>query len=332
MIIFTLMNESVRAMATSKKSFPAKILLFGEYSLMHGSRALTIPFRKYGASLHSGGQHKDPKKHAIAQHSNKLLRQYHAYLNQEGHAPLFRDMLDLERFANELEAGLYLWSTIPSGFGLGSSGALVAAVLDRYGRASGIFGDTPAEEKPERLKELFSRMESFFHGSSSGIDPLGIYLGQPLLIDAGNQVTRTIIKTSKDQHSGGFFLVNTHIPRKTADLIAIFREKLKQEPFLHRFLHDYIECNDACIDATLAGSERLPELLEHLSGLQFELFREMIPDIFRSFWKEGLTSGKYALKLCGAGGGGFLLGYAPDHQRVAPLFREHHITAVPLVL
>lgn len=324
------MNEPF-SMASDNKSFPAKILLFGEYSLMHGSRALTIPFREYGASLHLAGQHMDHKKRTIAQQSNKLLRQYYAFLQQDAQAPLFRDIMELDRFGEELEGGLYLWSTIPSGFGLGSSGALVAAIYDRYGSSLGNSGDTHTEKDLEWLKELFSRMESFFHGSSSGIDPLGIYLGQPLLIDAGNRLTVTTIRSSGNKNKGGFFLVNTHIPRKTADLVAIFREKLKQKPFNEQFFHNYIACNDACIDATLTGSERLPGLLEQLSGLQFALFREMIPDIFRSFWEGGLSSGKYSLKLCGAGGGGFLLGYTADHEKLTSLFRDHHITATRLV-
>ena len=32
--------------------FHAKVMLFGEYSLMVGSQALTIPFRKYSGSFH----------------------------------------------------------------------------------------------------------------------------------------------------------------------------------------------------------------------------------------------------------------------------------------
>jgi mevalonate kinase len=38
----------------------------------------------------------------------------------------------------------------------------------------------------------------------------------------------------------------------------------------------------------------------------------MIPDSIRPVWEQGLKSGAYTLKLCGAGGGGFLLGIAQN--------------------
>jgi mevalonate kinase len=34
----------------------------------------------------------------------------------------------------------------------------------------------------------------------------------------------------------------------------------------------------------------------------------MIPQSFQDLWQQGLDEGHFALKLCGAGGGGFLLG------------------------
>ena len=55
---------------------------------------------------------------------------------------LFRDFLkkidssivifDFNKMNNELIEGLYFDSTIPQGYGVGSSGALVAAFYDRY--------------------------------------------------------------------------------------------------------------------------------------------------------------------------------------------------------
>jgi mevalonate kinase len=33
-----------------------------------------------------------------------------------------------------------------------------------------------------------------------------------------------------------------------------------------------------------------------------------------NFWEKGLKSKKYFLKLCGSGGGGYLLGFANDFE------------------
>jgi mevalonate kinase len=49
--------------------------------------------------------------------------------------------------------------------------------------------------------------------------------------------------------------------------------------------------------------------MEALSHLQFASFEEMIPPNIRAIWAHGLETREFALKLCGAGGGGFFLGY-----------------------
>ena len=38
----------------------------------------------------------------------------------------------------------------------------------------------------------------------------------------------------------------------------------------------------------------------------------MIPQNFNEIWKIGLESEDYFLKLCGSGGGGYLIGFAQD--------------------
>ena len=39
---------------------------------------------------------------------------------------------DLDQMASDISKGMYFDSSIPPGYGVGSSGALVAAVYDRY--------------------------------------------------------------------------------------------------------------------------------------------------------------------------------------------------------
>jgi mevalonate kinase len=49
--------------------------------------------------------------------------------------------------------------------------------------------------------------------------------------------------------------------------------------------------------------------IKQLSLLQYENFKEMIPTPIATIWKEGLDSGAYSIKLCGAGGGGYFMGF-----------------------
>ena len=51
-----------------------------------------------------------------------------------------------------------------------------------------------------------------------------------------------------------------------------------------------------------------------ISKFQYEHFSPMILEEFKIHWKNGLDSGKYFFKLCGSGGGGFILGLSWDQQ------------------
>ena len=48
----------------------------------------------------------------------------------------------------------------------------------------------------------------------------------------------------------------------------------------------------------------------------------MIPDFLQKKWANGLESELYCLKLCGAGGGGFLLGMTSDFEKTREVFRR----------
>jgi mevalonate kinase len=58
---------------------------------------------------------------------------------------------------------MYFDSTIPQGYGVGSSGALVAAIYDKYAQDKSRFSRTHSR-KIITVKNIFSQMESFFHG------------------------------------------------------------------------------------------------------------------------------------------------------------------------
>jgi mevalonate kinase len=58
--------------------------------------------------------------------------------------------------------------------------------------------------------------------------------------------------------------------------------------------------------------EKTYQHLADLSAQQLAHFSEMIPENIVEFWKKGLESDNFKIKLCGAGGGGFLLGFAHD--------------------
>src|SRR5208337_1491994 len=147
--------------------FYPKLLLLGEYSILLGGHAITVPLRIYRASF-DFLTHANRNPDAI--NSNTTLLNLANYFM---HHEVISHNINIIRFLEDLENGLYLKSTIPMGYGIGSSGVVCAAILKTY----------PTDSlKPDfsphgtyRLKTLLGAMESFFHGTSSGLDPLACY-------------------------------------------------------------------------------------------------------------------------------------------------------------
>ena len=307
------------------KEHYGKILLFGEYSLLHGSRALTIPYRRQKVRLYFADDNASDEKRQIATQSNKQLQLFHDYL--KSHEKEIISYLDLQAMQTELEKGLFLESDIPSGYGLGSSGALIAALFSRFGKKPFNSKVSFSAGSLKQLQDIFSFLEAFFHGKSSGIDPLSSFVNLPILISEG-------IPTVIDQQSPfltndeAFFLIDTKISRKTAPLVKIFREKCQDSRFLDMLHQQYIPLNNGCIESLLESSHDFSEKLFSLSDMQLRHFREIIPEPFDQMWAKGLSSGRYTMKLCGAGGGGYLLCHGNTREDMQVLLQYRHVEKI----
>ncbi len=284
------------------KTYHSKLLLFGEHTIVKGSRALAMPYTRYGAkwSFESGENR---------QVSASALSDFHIYLSNN------RDdfhYLNVAAFSEDLSKGIWLDADIPKGYGLGSSGSVCAAIYDRYG-VNKIVGEDSEDLK--ELKMIFARMESHFHGTSSGTDPLICYLNEAVLMSTTNLERVSVPHLNEGQ--GGMFLLNTHIARKTGPLVNLFLEKCKNPIFNQLISNEFAIYTDICIDAFLQKNKlALFDNLRKLSTFQYQYLQEMIPEKYRQIWSDGLDSGDYTLKLCGAGGGGFILGFTEDFDRM----------------
>jgi mevalonate kinase len=56
----------------------------------------------------------------------------------------------------------------------------------------------------------------------------------------------------------------------------------------------------------------------------------MIPSAFEKEWMYGITSGKFMLKLCGSGGGGFILGFTHNYKEVSERFTKQGLEIIPV--
>ena len=296
--------------------FYAKILLFGEYGIIENSQGLTLPYSFYkGCFKFSTLESEFEKK------SNESLKKYWEYLAKLELPEQFR--LDLSALKKDIENGLFFDSNIPQGYGVGSSGALVAAIFDRYS----VVQHKPEEIGKNELKELkkvFGELESFFHGKSSGIDPLICYMNLPILIENKENVGRVEIP-EENEGKGAIFLIDSGVVGETGPMVQIFFEKLKNEGFRKTLKEEFIKYNNACIQSFL-NKEMTPffKNIKALSKWAYEHFRPMIPDSVFNVWKKGLDTNAYYLKLCGSGGGGYILGFTKDYQKAEKMLKGFH--------
>jgi len=296
--------------------FYAKILLFGEYGIIENSQGLTLPY-----SFYKGCFKFSPLESEFEKKSNESLKRYWEYLAKLELPEQFR--LDLSALKKDIENGLFFDSNIPQGYGVGSSGALVAAIFDRYS----VVQHKPEEIGKNELKELkkvFGELESFFHGKSSGIDPLICYMNLPILIENKENVGKVEIP-EENQGKGAIFLIDSGVAGETGPMVQIFFEKLKNEGFRKTLKEEFIKYNNACIQSFL-NKEMTPffKNMKALSKWAYEHFRPMIPDSVFNAWKKGLDTNAYYLKLCGSGGGGYILGFTKDYQKAEKMLKGFH--------
>jgi mevalonate kinase len=283
------------------KAYYSKLLLFGEYTIILGGQALALPLDRFSCRWTTEGE---------GAQSRTGLSKFFAYLRQLESRNWLHGALDLRRMEQDLRDGFFLQSNIPVGYGLGSSGALCAAVYDRYGLEK---IDRMETARYPELRYLLGLMESHFHGASSGVDPLICYLNQPVLIKTGAEIERVSATLPTREAGMQFFLLDTQMPRQTGPLVERFLQKCEDPAYALRVENELIPETEAAIGAFLSGKwPELPDRLHAISLFQWEHFREMIPGDFHAVWQAGLERDLFKLKLCGAGGGGFLLGWTRD--------------------
>ncbi|MEN2435435.1 mevalonate kinase [Weeksellaceae bacterium A-14] len=296
--------------------FYAKILLFGEYGIIEDSQGLTLPYSFYKGTLKFSETQSDFEKE-----SNRHLKKYADFLATLDLPEAFR--MDIHAFVADIDNGLFFDSNIPQGYGVGSSGALVAAVFEKYS----YIRRNPEEISKDELKELkkvFGKLESFFHGTSSGIDPLICYMNLPILIENKENVDKVSIQMAQ-QGKGAVFLIDSGSVGETGPMIQIFFEKMKTEGFRKTLKEEFIRYNNACIDAFLRKDiNPFFRNLKKLSVWAYEHFRPMIPESIYNIWKKGIDTNAYYLKLCGSGGGGYILGFTKDYARAEKMLEGFH--------
>lgn len=290
-----------------RERYYSKVILFGEYSMIFDATALMVPLKKFSAqwrfALHldaAGG---------VA--SNASLQHFADYLATDEE---LNQTIDIQRFKHNLQHNLFLDSNVPSGYGLGSSGTLVAAVYDGY-----------AKQKTDdflTLKRLFGEMESYFHGSSSGIDPLQCYLGRPFMI---TPVGVRLLDEGFPKDDIHICLIDTKIKSNTKPLVNHFKAQREDPAFLTRFQKDYVPHVKACIVFLVKGDKQLFfNELRQLTKSQLEFLRPMVTDNTLDLFSADYDF-NFGVKISGSGGGGYVLGFTDDVEKAADRLKDFEV-------
>ena len=301
--------------------FYSKILLFGEYGIIKNSKGLSIPYNFYKGGLKTG----DLSNKTVFK-SNEILSQFREYLKKIDPKIVSFNFSSMD---DDLSNGMYFDSTIPQGYGVGSSGALVAAFYDRYGKNKITVLENLTKNKILTLKDIFSKMESYFHGKSSGLDPLNSYLSLPILIRSKTSIETTGIPTQSQNGKGAVFLLDSGESSKTAPMVDIFLKSMKNKDYSKFFREEFIKITDSCVDNFVEGNFKSLILdIKKLSEIVLKNFKPMIPENFHKIWKKGIDTNDYFLKLCGSGGGGYILGFTKDIKKAEQSLKDFNLEVV----
>lgn len=304
--------------------FYSKILLFGEYGIIKDSKGLSIPYNFYNGALKV-----DENPSEEAKKSNKSLERFAKYLEELQLKNPSLVNFDFASLNADIERGMYFDSSIPQGYGVGSSGALVAAIYDEYATEKITVLENLTREKLLKLKEIFGEMESFFHGKSSGLDPLNSYLSIPILINSRDNIEPAGIPSQTADGKGAVFLLDSGTIGETAPMVQIFMENMKLEPFRKMLKEQFVKHTDACVDDFLQGDVKsLFGNIKKLSHVVLDNFKPMIPAQFHKLWQKGIDTNEYYLKLCGSGGGGYILGFTEDIEKARKSLKDFKLEVV----
>ncbi|NND07204.1 MAG: hypothetical protein HKN87_12565 [Saprospiraceae bacterium] len=262
----------------NKRPYPAKILLFGEYTVLHGGSALAVPYHRY-----------------VGRWADAIVSPYHL---QPFFDHLSTIQIDLHaQFDKDLVQELQLRplsfdSDIPVGQGLGSSAALTAATYD----LASTLPDPLALQKSD-----LALIEGFFHGTSSGVDALVCYRDAPIYRSAEG-LEETHLPSRQALRA---YLWITGQARSTEPLVAWFQEALTNQAFKSQ-VERLAQYSSTAVDQLLQGELTLADV-KNISNIQWQHMSALIPSSVRHFWQGTLDDEHVAIKLCGAGGGGSFL-------------------------
>jgi mevalonate kinase len=296
---------------------PGKWVLAGEHSVLRGSSAVALPHPQARLSLRfepaPRGAVSTQGNSSLAPHSGCGLLRIEPRSAAPIIGPIVEQLLGSESGLGTGPQGLLtVTSTIPLGAGLGSSAALSVALARWLAVPLGL--------APEAIFGLARSIEDRFHGKSSGMDVAAALAGSPIIFSMREGAVPLDAAIFPE-----FSFHDTGLRAPTRDCIVQVEKLRREQPGLAerldgemalaaqsaaRGLVAYGAAKHAAPAApsTAALQSALSELARAMTLAQ-GCFRQwgLLPPEAAELERQLLAEGALAVKLTGAGGGGFLV-------------------------
>ncbi len=279
-------------------SVPGKWVLSGEHAVLRGALAIALPHPEFRLSLRYspgiGPLHFETDPPEARELALSLIGQVQKITG----LPI-----------TEIGPGtLRIESTIPFGAGLGSSAALCVALVRWIADATGF--------NPEEVRNAATRLEDRFHGRSSGMDVAVTSEARPISFQ--NKNGKNLVQPLNLERMPRFTFHDTGLRKKTSECIGRVERYRLEHPQRADGLDEQMSWASSLAEkGLLEFSEAKTEgearkalgLLRESMDLGQGCFREwgLLPEIAWEIERSLKDRGAQAVRLTGAGGGGFLV-------------------------
>jgi mevalonate kinase len=286
-------------------SAPAKIILFGEHSVVYGHPAIAIPVS-------------DIRAYTELQIDNKIQHPT-IYLKDYGKQFYYHDKVSPEEINHIIHAfdcvqsktgimipqngwQLKIWSEIPIARGMGSSAAVSVALLKVMLQFLKI------NLAQSEFIDLSYELEKFHHGRPSGIDNTVISLEKPIFFQKEKEIQ--YIEPAKFY----FVIGDTGIGKKTSQVVNEVANRYTENSDMYGKIFKSI--GDIAVhglDVLQSGdTQRLGELMNENQSLLSEIGVSS-PEL-DNLINVARKNGAIGAKLCGAGKGGCMVALVNSKQ------------------
>jgi len=219
----------------------------------------------------------------------------------------------LKRLGKREGVSLVIEGGVPVGAGLGGSSSLVVAVTKAMCE---LFGEKMSERG---LNNMAFEMEKFSHGAPSGGDNSASCFGGLIWFKRGEPNTIESLREEIPYKLDNFVLVYTKTPEKsTGELVQMVRELDPdiREPAIKAIGTATYEMREALKERDFVKTQELINLAQR----KLKQLGVSTPEIDRVV--ETVQGIGGAAKLCGAGGGGVMLCYHDDKEKLISTIKE----------